>query len=531
MKKRIACAVMSVVVGLAQNGTGDWMTSAYDAQRSSWLPGDGKISLKTMSKPGFELVWKVKINNAARQLNSLTPPALLDFFIGHRGFRALGFFGGSSNHLTAIDLELSRLEWDKAIGQASASPGTFNCPGGMTSAVTRPTASSYPPAFFGRGAGRGTAAKSGVGLPHEGAVTIRATPPPQKKAQAARPIPATAAAAANPFAARIQWVMAVTGDGKLHMFYVSNGEEPNAPIPFLPPNANAHGLISFDGTAYIATTNNCGGVDDGVWALDVATKKVTSWKSGKGVAGTAGPAVAPDGTLYAAAGSELTALAPKTLAKQGSYKTGGAEFTSSPVVFDFKGRTLIAATTNDGRIHLADTASIDKSLAVSAPFSSPNYSTGSLTSWRDEAGTRWILAAAGGKPAGAGFASNGTVTSGTLVAWKLVEKNGGLAFEPGWTSRDLMSPLPPVVINGVAFVLSSGEFRSNDPNMSAAQRAQRSSNAVLYALDPLSGRELWNSGKTITSFVHSGGLSGGSGRVFVSGYDGTQYAFSFPIEH
>ena len=95
----------------------------------------------------------------------------------------------------------------------------------------------------------------------------------------------------------------------------------------------------------------------------------------------------------------------------------------------------------------------------------------------------------------------------------------------------MVSPLAPVVVNGVVFALSSGEFRSGDPKISAAERANRSKHAVLYALDGLTGKELWNSGDTITSFVHSGGLAAGGSRVYVATYEGTQYAFGFPIEH
>jgi outer membrane protein assembly factor BamB len=95
----------------------------------------------------------------------------------------------------------------------------------------------------------------------------------------------------------------------------------------------------------------------------------------------------------------------------------------------------------------------------------------------------------------------------------------------------MTSPLPPIIVNGVIFALSSGEFRSGDANVSAAQRAQKSSHAVLYALDAQTGQELWNSGTTIGSFVHSGALAAGGTRVYIAGYDGTQYAFGFPIEH
>jgi outer membrane protein assembly factor BamB len=122
------------------------------------------------------------------------------------------------------------------------------------------------------------------------------------------------------------------------------------------------------------------------------------------------------------------------------------------------------------------------------------------------------------------------VKNGAIVAFKLNE-SGTPSLNQGWVSRDLVSPLPPAIVNGVVFALSSGEFRSADAKVTAAQRAQRSSKAVLYALDGATGKELWSSGGTIESFVHSGGLSSGGSRVYVAGHDGTQYAFGFPIEH
>ena len=121
-----------------------------------------------------------------------------------------------------------------------------------------------------------------------------------------------------------------------------------------------------------------------------------------------------------------------------------------------------------------------------------------------------------------------TPASTALTAWKVVEKNGAPAWEKAWVSKEMVSPLPPVVINGVLFALSSGEFRSGDTGLNAAERAKKSANAVLYALDPLTGNPMWTSGDAITSFVHSGGLSAGGGRIFVATYDGTQYAFGFP---
>ena len=73
----------------------------------------------------------------------------------------------------------------------------------------------------------------------------------------------------NVYSPRVQYVYSVSGDGKLHLMYISNGEEPNAAIPFLPANAHARGLMVFDNIAYVATVNGCGGVDNGIWALDL----------------------------------------------------------------------------------------------------------------------------------------------------------------------------------------------------------------------------------------------------------------------
>lgn len=299
--------------------------------------------------------------------------------------------------------------------------------------------------------------------------------------------------------------------------YVSNGEEPKPAIQFLPPNANARGLIVVDQKAYVSTTNGCGGVENGVWSLDIASQKVSQWKSGaNGVAGSAGPSVGPDGTVYVTSGKELVALEEGTLKPKGSYKID-AEFTSSPVVFDFKGKDLLAAASSDGKLHLIDAASIGTPLATTPAFSSAKFATGALTTWQDAAGVRWVLAPAGGATAGsAGLAGNGEVKNGAIVAWKVVEQNGTPAWQAGWASRDMVSPLPPIVVNGVVFAVSSGSPKTR---------------AVLYALDSLSGKELWSSGTTITTFVRTGGLAAGGSRVYVATQDGTQYAFGFPIEH
>src|SRR5262249_39794960 len=152
-----------------------------------------------------------------------------------------------------------------------------------------------------------------------------------------------------------------------------------------------------------------------------------------------------------------------------------------------------------------------------------------LASWQDASGARWILApVSGSQAADLGFKE--AVTNGAVVAWNLVEQNGALTLQPAWASPDLVSPLPPTIINGVVFVTSGGESRTNDSKAAAAERARRSSRAVLYALDGETGKELWNSGTTVTSFARGAALSGGVGQIYLTTHDGLIYAFGFPME-
>src|SRR5205823_9082378 len=227
-------------------------------------------------------------------------------------------------------------EWSKPLGAASAASASLACPGGLTAAPTRPVSVAIPMSGgqFGRGAGRG-GARSGVGAAGEGAVTIQQA----AEAAAARggvqggrgrggvagEPGAPGAPGRGPggggFGRQAQLIYSLGSDGMLHGGYVSNGDEPQPAIKFLPPNANATGLTLVDDVAYVTTSQGCGGVPDGVWALDMTSKTVTSWKASGGVAGSAGAAFAPDGTIYVTTGDgDLVALEPKTPKMKDGYK-------------------------------------------------------------------------------------------------------------------------------------------------------------------------------------------------------------------
>jgi outer membrane protein assembly factor BamB len=546
--KRLAAIVFVCIAfaGVARAQGRDWMTTNGDAQRSAWVRSDAKISKDSMQKPGFQFLWKMKLKNPPRQLNSLTPPATLDRLIGYRGFRMLGFVAGSSDNLFAIDTDLGRMEWEKRLNSsAHAGPGALACPGGITTGMARHVLTTIPALAGGGGRGRNTPAKSAVGEPGQGAVTlanVRPNPPGGAGGAGTNPMPVQPRRAnpANPPGGQLGagpfLVFALAGSGMLHSLHMSNGADYEPQMKFLPPGANANGLIVTDQFAYAVTEGGCGDAPNGVWAIDLITKEVKTFKAN--VAGSVGMAFDGDGVIYVVTGSggehpnSLVALDPKTLAVKASYSVGAQEFSSSPVIFAYKDKTLLAATTKNGGVHLFDTANL-KAPLFSTPAGAKDFTPGALASWQDESGGRWILAPAiGAQAAEMGFkADNGAITKGAVVAWKVAEQNGAPTLQPGWASRNLVSPLTPTIINGVIFATSSGEFRTNDNKVTAAQRAARSSRAVMYALDGATGKELWNSGATITSFTRGAALSGGMGQIYLTTYEGTIYAFGFPMEH
>jgi outer membrane protein assembly factor BamB len=223
-------------------------------------------------------------------------------------------------------------------------------------------------------------------------------------------------------------------------------------------------------------------------------------------------------------------LEAKTLAQKDTFSAGASPFTSNPVVFQYKGKDLVVAANKDGRLYVLDSASIGgadhkTALHKTSRFSSGTTEVTGLSTWQDAGGTRWVAATLSGTVhADTKFPlSNGAVAKGAVVAFTVVDQNDAPTLQPQWVSRDLSSPVTPAVVNGVVFALASGEAAGASP-------AQRSAPAVLYALDAATGKELWTSGTTITSFVRGIGPSAGDSQVYVVTYDGTLYAFGMPAE-
>jgi len=549
-----ACAAIASSFLHAQGRGGtEWTTSGYDAQRTASIKADPRISVQTMTKPGefgaFKFLWKLKLEYDPKAATALTQPILLDRIIGFRGFKSIAFVGTQSETVHAIDIDLGTPLWKYHINYSASPPPMLNvttdCPGGLVASLSRPT--TVAPAVAGGGGfggGRGGRSGGGVGEPGMGAVTLATAG--QQRGGGAGPVgaggrgagrgavPGSAAAAAGntpgapPPAARgggggfggglfvpgNDGAYVVGSDGLLHALNVQNGVDLMPPTLFVPANTRTAGLLIANlgeaGTvAYAATTHGCGSQPDGVWAmaLGAETRKdvVAFQPKGARIAGSGGLTLGRDGTVYitTAGGSspmsnQLIALESKTLKQKSTASVAGANFNSTPLIFTQKDKDIIAAT-GGGKLYLFDSSALGGGpVATTAVAGGEKLEAVALASWEDAQSSRWIAV-----PSARG-----------IVTVKVADDNGKLALQPGWTSRDIASPIAPLVVNGVLFTASSGT---------------KAVPSVLYAIDASTGKELWSSLRTITTSVR-GGLSAGQGNVYVPGADGTLYAFGFAIE-
>ena len=544
----------------ANGGPGDWTTSRLNAQRTAWKKTDTYISVASMEQPGFALQWETRLNNPAREMSSLIGAATLG-----ANFNPLSFVTGSSNNIFAIDNDTGFVHWQRHIDAPLSQAGSLSCPGGMTAAASRSTdlvetAGPSGPNFMtmARGPYQGAVGKPGEGVPSHlmsGGMFGPGSRNPfagrrgglegaRGRGRGPRGGPRGFAGAFAP-----QYVYAVSSDGVLHRLGLLSGIDTGKPLPFLPANARVSNLIAINNVVYAATEDGCGGAPNAVWAmlLEGDNGTVTSWKT-EGGSPVGSPAFAPDGTLYVAIGNgphsasgysdAVVALDPKTLQVKDWFTQPGADFASTPMVFADGNREIVADATTDGRIFLLDAKSLGGNDHKTPLYDSPAYSSTqtalvprALANWQDASGTNWILEPFAGRlPASlASLAGSSGISHGGILAFQVVEKDGNPALQPEWVSPDMVTPLPPIIVNGVVFALSSGEFQPTSGRVSVANQIRRSVPAVLYALNGTSGKELWNSGKALASFVSSTGLWTTTGQVYVATHDNVVYAFGFPM--
>jgi hypothetical protein len=561
--------VVAGSVAFAQVGRGgtQWLTPLADAQRTSWVRADDKISVQALSKPGFELQWTSKLDNQPRGVFGLGSGVTAS---GVTLFIPVSLVTGSSNNVFAIDNDLGYIVWERRFNLTLPAP-TAGCPGGISAGATRivrldGAVSSFP--GFGGGRGsigyRSVVGEPGQGVPVEGRSGVAPggggrgpaapAPPAPTQAPGARagqpddripgsPRPPEGTAPARPTQRPSGVGYVITSDGMLHVLGLPSGKDIQRPARFLPANARWSSPIAVDTMLYAATSGGCGGAPHGVWAIDLdsESKPVVSWKTNGGpVVGAV--AFAPDGTLVAAIGggqaaangkaNAIVALDPKTLRLKDWFTQPAAEFVTGPTILRHGDKDIVAAATKDGRILLLDARSLGGADHATPLYASKTWlgpgatvSADAVATWRQPSasggGTTWMLLPVAGSPATGAPSTNGAIQEGAVIALKLADTGGAFSMEPGWVSHNLSAAATPITVNGVVFALATGL---------PATSSGRGMPAVLHAYDGATGRRLWSSDNAMTTSASPGSLWSGTGQVYVGARDGTLYTFGFDDE-
>ncbi len=502
--------LMSSVLGAFQ---ASWLTDGGDPQRNNWQKDEKLLSVSTVKD--IQLLWRIKLENETRAMHNLLPPLVIGSVDTPSGKKQLAIQAGVSDHVYAIDTATGKVFWhtqfENTYKEAQGSRPSVLCPGGMTANVT-------------------------IGPAGPGKYTIYAA----------------------------SW------DGRLHQLNAADGKHITEPNKFMPPNGKPYAINLWKNVIYTHSAQGCGGNPNIAYTYDLATNKVGSWgPAGGGMWGRSGPAIsAVHDTMYTGTGDGRwdpengvygngmigvrQNKTTKSLELVDYYGPSNAEWLVkrdldmqvTPTIFSYKGREYMVDASKECRLYFMDTESIGGDDHRTPLERTPLICNemvdfaeagiwGSLTSWEDSKGQRWVLTPFWG-PKHSKYKApieNGLVKKGAIAAFKVVDgKNGKPTLQPAWISRDMDQAEPPVIANGVVFAYGSGEntaqaFPDVGLDFRLERRAEKSTHAVLYALDAQTGKELWNSGKQIPMWNHWSGIAVADGKIYINTFDGELFCF------
>ena len=364
-------------------------------------------------------------------------------------------------------------------------------------------------------------------------------------------------------------IYAASWDGMLHQLNVSDGEDVAPPSKLMPPNGKPYGSEPLEQRplhpyrARLRRQSQCRLTH----TISQPTRSAPGDRPGGGMWGRTGPAISADGTMYTGTGDGRwdpengtygngivgVKQNPDTKALElvDYYGPTNAEWLVkrdldmqvTPAIFNYKGHELMVDAGKECRLYLMDTKSIGGDDHRTPLYRSPllcnedvNFASagiwGSLASWEDSKGMRWVLTPILGAETlgiqGAHRKRHSEIRRRRGIQGGREERQ--MAACAGLDSRDMNRAEPPVIANGVIFAYGNGEDTDQAyPDVGLADSAERripgSTHAVLYALDAQTGKELWSSGDQITSWNHWSGLSVANGRVYIGTYDSNAVLF------
>jgi outer membrane protein assembly factor BamB len=464
----------------------------------------------------MKLVWKTKLEAEPYSLYNLVPPIVVGSVPTAKGLRPVVYTQGvSGGTVYALDAETGEELWDRkfqvgmtAINQRDGGyqyQGGMLCPGGATG---------------------------------------------------------------SPVADRSANLLYVVSPyGKLYGLDLGSGEIRVPGIQFVAPFAKVSSLILVNGVIYTTLAQGCGDARSGFYAIDIHDKDNFRLYQGlTAVGGSAGPwghgaAFGTNGRIYGGTAdgnfdpqngtysNAVVAMSTDTLKfvdyylpvnwrilQQRDFDMGA----SAPVYFGWRNRNLVAHGAKESVIALMDADNLGGADHQTPLYLTPRLGNdaqsgllghgiwGGLSITRDTEGNTFVLAPMGGPPSKEAPKfplTNGSVSHGSVMAMRVVAdaKTGNPTLQPEWISEDFDMPDGVVSANGVVFALATG---SNEVQRGGdAVRMSSNHPAVLRALDLKTGKELWNSGNSIASWMHFSGMAISGGTVFLVDHEGNVYGF------
>lgn len=509
----------------------DWLTFGGNPQRNGWAREETALNKETA--PRMKLLWSTKLDNNPKQMNGLTVPVVKESMLvpikDSRGrikaaMLDVVIIGGSSDRVFALNADNGQLLWQKDLPTVH-SPSKKLPIGWICSQ------------------------------------SLNATPVIESRSW------------------DLNIAHAISSDGRLHSLNMANGKDVQAPAQFVAPFSRNWSLNFFQGWLFTTTSQpGCGGEDDkaGVFTINAEKPRevkrfrvTTSW--GGGIWGRAGIAISENGMVFAETGdgewrnpedgkytNAVVTLKSDNLSLVDYFKPSNEEYITrrdldmssvSPVIFQYGGMELVAASGKEGVIWLLDAKSLGGKDHRTPLWRSPRYSNdgphfsghgvwGSISTWKDS-DERWLYLPTWGPVAkdAPKFQTNyGKVESGSIMAFKVItdEQTKKPALLPVWISRDMHVPEPPVIANGAVFALANGadvEQLTPDGKIKENRHLTPVSNAILYAFDAKTGQTLWSSGDAIDDWTHFSGLALSNGKVIISTRNGKVLAFGIDLKN
>ncbi|HEY1876768.1 MAG TPA: PQQ-binding-like beta-propeller repeat protein [Rhizomicrobium sp.] len=521
--------------------TNEWLTWGYDQERTGW--NRAETTLTPQNVRGLKQLWSTQLSVPVDKyvLSTMTAPVVAAGVSTAAGPKDMLFILGANNVVYALDANGGQLLWQKSYPNPGMplKPKEWLCPG---------TPNDTPTIDKARGV-----------------------------------------------------VFFITGDGVLRGLNLADGVERLAPVPMTAPFARAWSLNLIDNVLYSTSGRACGEVGDrnsleyaaaisglrragngplldasAVNAADVSDlahpQVIHFFVSGARPAapwGRGGAARAPggivletsDGRYDPAAGDfseSILKVAPKAVRLMDSYTPTNwmdnlnhdMSGSATPVVFNFAGKTLVAASQKESVLRILDASNLGGANHMTPLWQSSKLGNdektgtdpsrgvwGAIATYENN-GHRYLYLPLYGHPskdAPVFPTTNGAREDGSVMAFEVKNDGGKISAAPLWTSTNMIMPDPPVVANGVVYALSTGGQAMQNMahpgekrmtyDVSAVLRSTPVTNMVLYAYDAESGKQLWSSGKTLADWVHFSEPVVALGKVFVVTHDAHVVAF------